>query len=107
MDWVRKHLGDLARICKNKSADGALNEEQRNAFADAHAKACEASVLPAGGGPASVRNVLATTCLSCRNSLRITCTGRSDWDERCEFVNSSVCFDSPSTLRAPKALNCP
>ena len=87
MDWVRKHLGDVAQRCKNKSADGALTEEQRSAFADAYAKACEASVLPAGGGSAMVTKVLATTCRACCNSSRIKCAGRLHWEAPCTLVD--------------------
>ncbi len=89
MDWIRKHINELAGICKVFSEDPALLPTQRDVFRVAFAMAKPASSLPQAGDARLANQIVVATCAACRNAFDHDCTGRSGWQHLCKLVRSS------------------
>lgn len=89
MDWIRKHINELAGICKVFSEDPALSPTQRDVFLTAFAMAKPASSLPQVGDARLANQIVIAMCVACRNAFEHDCPGRSDWQNLCKLMRST------------------
>jgi hypothetical protein len=90
MDWCRKHVCELAVLCKQCAADSLLSEAQRLAFFEAYAHAKYHSSLPAAGGAYQVEKVIDLVCAACRDAVGVECSGRADWRQLCRLMQERM-----------------
>lgn len=96
MDWVRKHLLDLAQLCKDCEKDSALSMAQRKAFAEIHLLTTRFSSLPNAGGIHNVATAIAKLCGTCQGVIQQGCAGRSDWKQPCSLLRDRIHQQSPN-----------
>lgn len=90
MDWSRKHLGDLAALCKVCEEDPALPMSQRRAFTETYLLTKQFSSLPMGGGVSNVATVIARLCGACQDAYSHSCVGRSGWQQPCPLIRQYI-----------------
>lgn len=90
MDWIRKHICDMALACKALSEDPKLIPNQRELFRFAFAMAKPASSLPQSGDPRLANKIVVATCVACRNAFDHNCPGRGGWQHPCELVRLTL-----------------
>lgn len=90
MDWCRKHMCDLAAVCRNCKQNPMLSTTQSTAFAAAHTLAHHISSLPDAGGICSVDTAIAMACGACKDAMLHDCSGRDDWRQACLLVRQHI-----------------
>ncbi|MCX7170459.1 MAG: hypothetical protein NTY41_09250, partial [Proteobacteria bacterium] len=96
MDWVRKHLLDLAELCQDCEKDPTLSMFQRRIFAETYLLTTRYSSLPNAGGPHNVASAITKLCGACQGVIQQGCAGRSDWKQACSLLRDRVHRQSPN-----------
>ena len=89
MSWRRKHVSDLAGVCKQLGEDLSLSAIQRNKFAESYRFAKQFSSVPNAGGAHNVTAVITMVCSACQATLNHDCVGRYDWQQPCLLIQNS------------------
>ena len=87
MNWRRKHLCEIASVCKGYSEDPELSDMDRAAFAELHIFAQRHSSLPDAGGTQNIGSVITKTCGVCQAALLHECSGRTCWQQPCLLMH--------------------
>ena len=90
MGWRRKHVCDLAGICKKFGEEPSLPASQREEFAKTYIFAKQFASFPNAGGSHNVTVVIAMMCGACQASFDHECAGRYDWQEPCVLMQNLV-----------------
>ena len=96
MDWMRKHLLDLAELCRDCETDPTLSMPLRKVFAEIYLLTTRFSSLPNAGGAHNVASAVAKLCGACQGVIQQGCAGRSDWKQPCSLLRDRIHQQSPN-----------
>ena len=91
MGWRRKHVCDLAGICKRYGEKPSLSAIQREEFAETYAFVKKYASFPNAGGTKNVTAVISMVCGACKGSLNLECAGRYEWQQPCLLMQDHSC----------------
>ena len=90
MGWRRKHVCDLAGVCKKYGEEPSLPANQREKFAKAYTFAKQFASFPNAGDSHNVTAVIAMVCGACQATFDHGCAGRYDWQDPCVLMQTRV-----------------
>lgn len=90
MNWARKHLCDLAWVCKACGSEPDLSPEHQESFANAHQFAKQLSSLPEAGGASNVATAVTAMCNACQRAYTYDCQGRDNWLMPCQLMQNRL-----------------
>ena len=90
VDWSRKHVCDLAAICKECLENPSLTINQQGKLTTLYVVAKRASSLPNAGGPENVSLIISMACCACKEAVQYDCLGRSNWRQPCMLIENFV-----------------
>lgn len=90
MSWSRKHVCDLAGICKELGEAPSLSLIQRKKFAETYAFAKQFASSPNAGGAHNVIAVVSMVCNACQGAFNHQCAGREHWQQHCQLMQENA-----------------
>lgn len=95
MIWRRKHVCDLADVCRRYAADTRVGDGARTMFADLYETARICSKHVTGTSDTRTVDLVTRLCAACQTgSLTTDCAGRIDWQDECSLIRGHT-TDTP------------
>ena len=89
--WRRKHVCNLAGVCKKFGEDPSLTQITQNRFAETYRFIKQFASVPNAGGAHNVTAVISRVCGACKTTLDHECAGRDNWQQPCLLMQNIAC----------------